>query len=497
MMSPRRNSPRDLVLNGAAAYPDRVAIIAGETRLTYAALAQRTSRLASVLADAGVQAGTQVALLFPNSIAFIVWYYAVLQAGGIVMSLAPSLALRETQEFIEASGAQFLAAPRSASLARRLGALQAPDAAHLGEGDLWRIPHGAAALDSEPWTGDGLMLRHHTSGSTGRPKHIFKTETTVAFDLGTFRGTLRTRAGLGANDVFLGALPFHTIYGAKSFTAAFYLGARVSILPRFFPGPALQTVARNKVTAFLASPAMIEALSTCFLRPGEEQSLRSLGYCSTSGAGLRAELSAAFTNRFGVPVHNNYGSTETMSVAADRDGDFEEGRVGRPYPEVDVRIFDRDGNALPAGVQGEIGVRSPGVSTGYIDDPVSSAKLFRNGYAFPGDQGYLDGSNRLHLLGRGDVINIDGMKVDPLEVELVLRRSLAVSEVVVLAGERGGVPAVRAVIEANPKTVTVQMVVEACRAQLAPHKVPAIVEIRERLARDESGKVLRQSLTER
>jgi long-chain acyl-CoA synthetase len=113
---------------------------------------------------------------------------------------------------------------------------------------------------------------------------------------------------------------------------------------------------------------------------------------------------------------------------------------------------------------------------------------------FPADRGFIDDSGRLHLAGRDDVINIDGLKVDPLEVELVIRQALPVTEVVVLPAERAGLARVRAIVEADPKRVTPHMVVEACRARLAPHKVPALVEIHERLPRTETGKILRASL---
>lgn len=92
------------------------------------------------------------------------------------------------------------------------------------------------------------------------------------------------------------------------------------------------------------------------------------------------------------------------------------------------------------------------------------------------------------------LINIGGYKVDQLEVERVVRESLPVRDVYVLAAVRAGLPVVRAVIEADPAQVTRSMVVEACRARLSSYKVPALVEIHERLERDANGKVLRASL---
>ena len=482
-------SPRDMVRLGADSDGDRVAVIAGEERLTYAALAGRTERLARSLREAGVGAGVQVALTLPNSVAHVVWYFAVLQAGGVHVPLAPGAA-GEARSMIEDAGVAFVVAPSAAALPGELGIPIVPCRVAEEGGTLWRIPRPPRLLDTEPWTGGGYLSRHTSSGSTGRPKHVFKSEANVAFDLGNFRTTLE----LGADDVFLAALPLHTLHGAKSMTAALHLGARVTILSRFHPGSVLDIARRDRATVLFASPAMIESLGTCLLRDGDADALRSLRFCGAGGARLTADVRQAFADRYGVPVRNQYGSTETYSVSVDLEDDFVEGRVGRLHRGIELRILDDDGNPAPIGAPGRVAVKSPGASAGYSNDPDASAAVFRDGWVLPGDRGTLDAHGRIHLLGRDDVINIGSLKVDPLEVARVIRDALPVRDVIVLEGERGGLPAVRALIEADPAQVTRAMVVEACRARLSAHKVPAIVEVRARFPRDASGKVLKSSI---
>jgi acyl-coenzyme A synthetase/AMP-(fatty) acid ligase len=268
----------------------------------------------------------------------------------------------------------------------------------------------------------------------------------------------------------------------------------MTILSRFHPGAVLETARRDRATVLFASPAMIESMGTCLLRQGDAEALRSLRFCGAGGARLTVEVRQAFADRYGVPVRNQYGSTESYSVSVDLDDGFVEGRVGRPHRGIEVRILDDDGDPVPAGAPGQIAVRSPGSSAGYIGDPEASATVFRDGWVLPGDRGMLDAEGRIHLLGRDDVINIGSLKVDPLEVARVIRDALPVRDVIVIEGERGGLPAVRALIEADPANVTRAMVVEACRARLSAHKVPAIVEVRARFPRDASGKVLRSSI---
>jgi long-chain acyl-CoA synthetase len=230
------------------------------------------------------------------------------------------------------------------------------------------------------------------------------------------------------------------------------------------------------------------------LREGDERAFRTLKLLISSGAPLRTEVRQSFFARFGVPVRDQYGSTETMNVAIDLADPPEEGRMGPPLPGIEVAIFDEHDRPLPTGIVGLIGIRSPAASASYIDNPEATARVFRNGWVFPGDRGYLDKNGCLYVVGRDDVINVGGNKVDPLEVERVIREALPVREVVVIPGSRGGLPAVKVVIEADPARVTPAMVVEACRARLSAHKVPAEVDVRASIERTASGKIVRSSL---
>jgi len=106
----------------------------------------------------------------------------------------------------------------------------------------------------------------------------------------------------------------------------------------------------------------------------------------------------------------------------------------------------------------------------------------------------MDDSGRLYVLGRSDIINIGGYKVDRLEVETVIRNSLPVKDVLALEGKREGLPVIQAFIEADPALVSRSMVVKACSKRLSKYKIPAIIEIREQFKRDANGKILKSSL---
>lgn len=479
-------SPRDLIQGGAARHGERPALSSSGEHLTYRELAGRTATLAAALKRAGVGPGVQTALMLANSIAYVVWYFAVLEAGGIAVPLAPRITPAEAGKILDTAGVRFLAAAKDMALP------QAPTPEHgPAEGaSLWRISETATALATEPWTADGFIVRQFSSGSTGQPKHMLKTEANMFHDSSHLCETHR----LGPGAVFLGVAPFHHAYGLLSLHTAFLLGGAVSVVPRFLPGPVIEAARANPPAVFMATPPMIDLLGSCRLEDGEETAFRGLKLCTSSTGRLDKTAQQIFEDRFGIPVRAVYGSTETHTATVDLDDGFEEGRVGRPYADVEIGIFDADGKACEAGETGRIGIRSPAACSAYVDDPENTARTFQDGYVFPGDIGYVDDTGCLYVLGRDDVINVGGYKVDRLEVENVIRQSLPVDDVIVLAGERAGLAVIRAVVEADPAVVTRSKVIDACRARLSPHKVPALVEVRERLRRDANGKVVLASI---
>ncbi|MDA9982550.1 acyl--CoA ligase [Gammaproteobacteria bacterium] len=484
-------SPRDLLRKGAELHRNSLALVAPQGNLTYQELAHKTSGLATKLMSVGIGSGTQVALVMPNSEAFLVWFFAVLEAGAIIVPLDPAITAIEAKDLLSASGIRFLVVPEGCTLAHRLGmslenGVDIKGTALLST-KLEIQPHKPL---TEPF--DDLVIRQFSSGSTGAPKHVLRHEENLAHDYWHFCETL----GLGKGERFAGVTPFHHSYGAMGFLAAFYLGASVSLLPRFFPAPFIDMAYEYRPTIFHATPPLIEILGTCLIKPGRARALSSLKACICSTGHLRKEAYKAFRSRFGIAVFVQYGSTETLSATIDMVDEYEEGRVGRPYKGVTVGIFDDDGSPCAAGNRGRIGIRSPAVCSTYVGDPDSSARTFQGGYAFPGDRGYLDSEQRLHVLGRDDIINIGGTKVDRLEVETVIRQALPVRDVIVLEGEQGGLPVIRAVIEADPDRITRPMVIAVCRERLSLHKVPTQVEIRAMLERDEMGKIRKSSVVE-
>lgn len=487
----KKISPRDLVSNGAKHYGNANAIRFGEQTLSYHQLAEKTSKLSTVLRQQGVSGGIQVAIFLPNSLAYIVWYFAVLEAGGVIIPLSPTLKMTERKEFLQSCGIDLIVLPENSSH-NTDDTFTLESIADSEEGaTLWRVVKGVTPSQKKLLSDQDIVTRQFSSGSTGRPKHMLKTSANMAHDYWHFCVT----HGLEEGEKFLGVAPFHHSYGAMSFLAAFFLGGCITILPRFLPAAVLATAQKDQFTVFLTTPPMIELLASCLLEHGEENVFKDLKKCICSTGRLSAQAHQAFQERFGIYVRVQYGSTETLSATIDLGNKYEEGLVGQAYADVNIAIFDdKDKLCTDNRSIGYIGIQSPAATTEYVDDPVNSAKTFRHGYVFPGDKGYLDSSGALHVLGRSDIINIGGYKVDRLEVETVIREALPVKEVIVIEGEQGGLSVVHAIIEAAPGTVTRPMIIEACRERLTDYKIPRLVTISEKLPRDANGKILKSAI---
>ncbi len=172
------------------------------------------------------------------------------------------------------------------------------------------------------------------------------------------------------------------------------------------------------------------------------------------------------------------------------------GSIGIPHPGVDARIVDEDGMYVPEGAIGELLICSPGLTLGYLDDPVATARTLRDGWLWTGDLARRDADGLYYLEGRrGLRINVGGFKVSPEEVEAVLEQHPGVREAVVLAmpdAARG--EAVRAVIVPEGTPPSAGELRRYCRERLAGYKVPRRFEFRDELPRSPLGKVLRHKL---
>jgi fatty-acyl-CoA synthase len=453
--------------------------------LTHAQLGQRAAATADPLAARhGVAPGDRVAVLAQATAEVLVvhaacqrlgaafvplsWRLAPAELAAIVADCRPALLLHDDGHAAIAAG---LGAP-----ADRLAALAA------GTGHPADVPRPRAAAAGE------IAQVLSTSGTTGRPKGALLTRRQVAFNASV---TARL-CGLGPTDRVLGLLPlFHTGGLNALATPVLAAGGAVVLLGRFDAGAALARLATDRITAIIAVPTIYEQLLDAGLSRATAPALRVL---LVGGAPVAPALLARYRHA-GLRLRQGYGLTE---VGPNCFTFGEDGTIGRPVPGSEARLVDEQGRAVPPGEVGELLLRGPHVTAGYLGQPAATAAVLdAAGWFHTGDLLRADADGRYRVVGRRKEMFISGGEnVYPAEVELILASHPQVSEAAVIGvpdprwGEVGLAAVVRrAAVDAGELSGWL-------RDRLAAFKVPRHWRFVDALPRTASGKVSRAGLAE-
>ena len=491
-------SVASILAESARRVPEKVAVVEGDQRTTYADLWRDARRCATALAERGLGPGSRVALLAPNVTDFVRAYYGVLAAGGVVVPVPTLLNADEATYLVQASGAAAILHHASyaeqASAAAAATGIPAIDVAGLGEGHE-PVPAHATREADDP------AVIFYTSGTTGRPKgavlshlNLVMNSTVNAFDANPIR----------RDDVVMGCLPlFHTFGQTVSMNSTFRVGATLVLQPRFDPVAALEIMKAEATTLFFGVPTMyIHLLGAA----RSADSLPDLRECVSGGASLPVAVLEDFEKTFATTVYEGYGLSETSPTASVNQPWFgtRAGTVGHPIWGVEVEIADENVtdaiHLLPAGELGEIVVRGHNVFQGYLDNPAATAEAIVDGWFRTGDIGRLDEDGFIWIVDRTkDLIIRGGFNVYPREVEEVLMRHPGVAQVAVigLADEASGEEICAVVVPAEGATVDPQELIAWSREHLAKHKYPRVVHLLDELPTGPSHKVLKRELRTR
>jgi acyl-CoA synthetase (AMP-forming)/AMP-acid ligase II len=343
----------------------------------------------------------------------------------------------------------------------------------------------------------GLLLQ--SSGTTGRPKIAFRT----AASLDAVAGATAEAIGFGPSDRVLLPLPLCHSYGVEhGLLAPVWAGSCVHLCRGFDLSVALRELTEGGITIFPGVPFMFESLAQRGGDGGGATALTSLRRAYSAGGPLPASVFEGFRARYGVAVTQLYGATEIGSVTfndAGGPGQFDPASVGRPMRGVDVRVLEVDepraDRPVAAGVEGQVAVRAASMMSGYLRDDDPGSHL-ADGFFLTGDLGRLDAGGRLTITGRIKLlIDVGGLKVNPIEVEEVLAGHPEVAACVVLPVRVSEtLSRLKAVVQPKDpegQGLSAESLRRFARGRLAPHKVPRLFEVRKSLPRSPAGKVLR------
>jgi long-chain acyl-CoA synthetase len=466
------------LLRHAQSQGEQTAIIDDRGTLTYAQLAGLTGALAAYLSFR--TKAPRVGLFLPSSGGFAVSFFATLFAGKTVVPINFLLSEKEIAHIIADSEIDtIITAP---PLASRLAETK------LNVIDLTQLPtRGAGITPTLPnVTEDDIAVLMYTSGTSGLPKG-------VQISYGNLESDVRAaiaHAQLKGSYSFLGVLPlFHSTGLLAALIAPITLGSMVVYQARFNPVAMVQAIKQHKISIVAAVPSMYGALLR--LKDAGPDDVKSLYAALSGGEPLPSAIREGFEKKFGQPLYEGYGLTETIGpIAFNVPGAIRAGSVGRAIPGAEIKI-----------VEEEVWLRGPMIMKGYLHLPAETSEaLTPDGYFKTGDLGHIDSDGYLFITGRKkDLIIIAGEKVSPRQIEETIAQHSDVAEAAVIGRKdlsRG--EAVVAFVIAKPQIeIRAEQIKEHCREKGMPGwQIPKEIHFVADLPRSPTGKVLKRVLRE-
>jgi long-chain acyl-CoA synthetase len=283
--------------------------------------------------------------------------------------------------------------------------------------------------------------------------------------------------------------------------AGFYTGATLSLLPRFDAGAALGIMQRDNVTFFAGVPTMYWAILN--YPEAEKFDLKkiseNLRLSVSGGAAMPLDVMQAFEEKFSVKIQEGYGLSETSPVASFNrlDRERKPGSVGLPVWGIDIRIVDELDKEVSQGELGEILIRGHNVMKGYYNRPEASADAFRGGWFHTGDIGRIDEDGYIYIVDRvKDMVIRGGFNVYPREVEEVLMShpQVSLAAVIGIPDEQYGEEIKAFIVPAGEASISEKELIAWTKETMADYKYPRIIEFRDTLPMNATGKILKTEL---
>ncbi|TQM35728.1 acyl-CoA synthetase [Pseudonocardia cypriaca] len=505
----RQHGVGDLLRRTASRYPDKLAVVAGERRFTYAEFDAAVNRTANALAARGVAKGDRLALLSRNCWEFGVLAFATAKLGVVLVPVNFMLGPSEIAFILGHSGATGMVAQdaftATAEQALAEAGLTGGVRGRIGgvaEGwedvaDWWTV---GPADDPEVAVADDDPLRlMYTSGTESRPKGVMLSSRSLIAQY----VSCVIDGGMSADDIEVHSLPmYHCAQLDCFFSVDVYLGATSVILPGPDPAALLATIESERATKLFCPPTVwISLLRHPDFDTRDLSSLRK-GYYGASA--MPVEVLKELQRRLpDVELWNFYGQTEMAPLATilrPHEQLSKAGSAGRAAINVETVLVDEAGEPVPPGEIGEIAHRSPHAALGYYADEEKTADSFRGGWFHSGDLGVMDADGYLSVVDRKkDMIKTGGENVASREVEEAIYLLDGVAEVAVFGiSHPHWIEAVTAVVVPKPDAaLTTDAVLAHARQHLAGYKCPKYVVFAEALPKNPSGKILKRDLRAR
>ena len=504
-------------------------------KLTYAEIGEIVDRTTVALQHLGVGKGTKVGLFLPNSPTFIIYFFAVLKAGGTVVNYNPLYTVRELAYQVEDSDTDLMvtfdlkvlfekvdALLQSGTLRRAIvcsfAALlpaakavlfrlfRSKDIARplaspvrnkiILEADLYLNEEKPKPVAIDPLS--DVAVLQYTGGTTGTPKGAMLTHANVYVNVQQVSSWAPEL--VSGEERVLGLLPFFHVF---ALTVVMNFGiakaAEIVVMPRFSLDDALRLITKTKPTVMPGVPTLFNAIMN---HPKIKSfDLSSLKFCLSGGAALPVEVKQQFEAITGCTVVEGYGLSETSPVASCNplEGPVKPGSIGVPLPGTILSLRDLADptNEVPQGEKGEICIKGPQVMLGYYKRPEETADQFVGDFLRTGDVARMDEDGFFYIEDRiKDLIICSGFNVYPRRIEEAIYEHAAVAEVTVIGikDERRG-EAPKAFIKLKEGMVAAEEhILEHLKERISKIEMPAVIEFRDALPKTIIGKLSKKEL---
>ena len=508
----------DFLTISSAICPDRTLMIFEDSRFTFTQLAERTNRLANAFSEMGLKKGDRVGILQVNCSQFLETYFAVAKLGAIFVPLNFRAKSDELIYMLNNSKAKILlVGSRYIDMVDKM----MPDLSSVEkcisidekiEGKLFYDDIIKSASPDDVFTeigDDDVTVLMYTAGTTGRPKGVPLRHS--GFSSYVLDNVQPADPDIAESNLL--TVPLYHVAGVQAMMAAVYGGRTLVLMRQFEVKEWMKTVEKEQVTRAMLVPTMLKRVVD---DPDfEKYNLTSLQILTYGAAPMPFEVIekairimpwTRFINAFG---QTETASTITMLGPDDHiiEGTEEEQQkrlnrlkssIGKPLPDVEVKIIDPDGNEVPRGEIGEIIAKGPRIMSGYWGDKEKTDQvLTSDGWLKTSDKGWMDEDDYIFLAGRDDDLIIrGGENISPGEVENAITSLDKIEEAAVIGvpdPEWGQEPKAIVVLKKG-KTATEEEIIEHCRNKLASFKKPKSVIFVDELPRNQMGKVLKKDL---
>jgi long-chain acyl-CoA synthetase len=524
-----------MLANTALKYPEKPCTIFNRAPINYRDMDKLSDRLAAGLVQAGIQPGDRVGVILPNTPQFVLAYFAILKAGGVVVAINPQFKPREIEYQINDAGIKMMIGlkglypllsqlkaftelekiivtklddflpPIPALIYRYSNRKSSYNQISLNPGDVWLkeclYAQPPGAKPEVMLTADAIALFQYSGGTTGTSKAAIATHRNLVANALQMRHWLvNTYEG---QETVLMAIPLFHVYGMVcGMLYAIRLGAAMILIPDPRDISAiLRNIHQYRATVFHGVPNIFNAVNAHPEAQSGKYRLSSIKACISGSAPLMRETKEKFEALTGGKLCEGYGLSEAPTATHCNPilGENRTGSIGLPLPDVDCRIVDlEDGiKELQPGQIGELIIRGPQVMKGYHRMPEETKAVLRDGWLYTGDIARMDTDGYFYIVDRKkELIKPGGFQVWPREVEEVITSHPKVKEAGV-AGvlDNQGSELVKAWVVPLPGEVVSPDEIRAyCSNQLVAYKVPSLIEFRSELPRSTVGKILRREL---